>query len=59
LIKIYQNQRFKIKVNRRNGWKEKQIKEIYSRLKVIKSPPSARNTFRRHNSKTKATTPLA
>ncbi|RLD37267.1 MAG: hypothetical protein DRI74_07185 [Bacteroidetes bacterium] len=36
-IKIIQNNKFKIKVNKRNGWKKKQIKEIYYRLKLIKS----------------------
>jgi len=39
-IKIYQNYKFKIKVNKRNGWKKKQIKEIYSNLKLLKNPSS-------------------
>ncbi len=43
LIKIYQKHKLKIKINKRNGWKKKQIKEIYSILKIIKNPRSDRN----------------
>jgi hypothetical protein len=35
-IRIYQNKKLKIKINRRNGWKDTQIDEIISELLLIK-----------------------
>jgi len=37
-IRIYQNEKFKIKLNSRNGWKDKQIDEVTSELFTIKPP---------------------
>jgi len=37
-IRIYQNEKFKIKLNSRNGWKDKQIDEITSEFLMIKPP---------------------
>jgi hypothetical protein len=34
-IRIYQNKKLKIKLNRRNGWKDKQIDEINKELLLI------------------------
>lgn len=35
-LKIYQKNKLKIKLNKRNGWKKDQIDDVYSRLKSIK-----------------------
>lgn len=37
-LRIYQNEKYKIKLNRRNGWKDKQIDEITSEFLIIKPP---------------------
>jgi hypothetical protein len=37
-IRIYQNKKLKIKLNRRNGWKDKQIDEITKDFLFIKPP---------------------
>lgn len=37
-LRIYQNSSFRIKLNSRNGWKNKQIDEITTELLMIKPP---------------------
>lgn len=37
-LRIYQNDKFRIKFNSRNGWKNKQIDEITTELLMIKPP---------------------
>ena len=37
-LRIYQNEKYKIKLNSRNGWKNKQIDEITSEFLMIKPP---------------------
>jgi hypothetical protein len=41
-VRIYQNGKFKIKLNSRNGWKDKQIDEIIAEFLLIK-PPTVRS----------------
>lgn len=37
-LRLYQNEKYKIKLNSRNGWKNKQIDEITSEFLMIKPP---------------------
>jgi len=37
-LRIYQNEKYRIKLNSRNGWKNKQIDEITSEFLMIKPP---------------------